>query len=47
MDQGSMDPHFGPFHGSPVMDQVHGYFFIFIERFWTGSMDNSFLNNEN
>ena len=42
MDQGSMDPHFGPFHGSPVMDQVHGYFFIFIERFWTGSMDTFF-----
>ena len=35
------------FHGPPVMDQVHGYSFVFIERFWTGSMDNSFLNNEN
>ena len=42
MDQGSMDPHFGPFHGSPVMDQVHGYFLTFIERFWTGSMDTFF-----
>ena len=36
MDQGSMDPHFGPgpwttfmdrVHGTPVMDRVHGHFF--------------------
>ena len=48
MDQGSMDPLFGPgpwttfmeqVHGPPVMDQVHGQFFIFIRRFFTKSMD--------
>ena len=42
MDQESLDPHFGPFHGSPVMNQVHGYFLTCIERFWTGSMDTFF-----
>ena len=50
MDQGSMDPHFGPgpwttfmdrVHGTPVMDQAHGQFFLFfIRRFCTRSMDN-------
>ena len=50
MDQGSMDPIFGPgpwttfmgrVHGPPVMDQVHGQFFLlfFIRRFCTRSMD--------
>ena len=49
MDQGSMDPLFGPgpwttfmdrVRGPPVMDQVHGqFFFIFIKRFCMRSMD--------
>ena len=49
MDQGSMDPFFGPgpwttfmdrVHGPPVMDQVHGQFFlIFIRSFCIRSMD--------
>ena len=41
MDQGSMDPLFGPgpwttfmdrVHGPPVMDQVHGQFFLFYKK---------------
>ena len=41
MDQGSMDPLFGPgpwttfmdrVHGLPVMDQVHGQFFNFYKK---------------
>ena len=41
MDQGSMDPHFGPgpwttfmdrVHGPPVMDRVHGQFFFNNEK---------------
>ena len=41
MDQGSMDPLFGPgpwttfmdrVHGPPVMDQVHGQFFLFLKE---------------
>ena len=43
VDQGSMDPHFGPgpwttfmdwVHGPPVMDRVQGYFFLSNEN-WT------------
>ena len=43
MDQGSMDPHFGPgpwttfmdrVHGPPFMDRVHGHFFLINEN-WT------------
>ena len=41
MDQGSMDPLFGPgpwttfmdrVHGPPVMDQVHGQLFYFYKK---------------
>ena len=41
MDQGSMDPLFGPgpwttfmdrVHGPPVMDRVHGQFFLIIRN---------------
>ena len=41
MDQGSMDPHFGPgpwttfmdrVHGPPVMDRVHGQFFLIMRN---------------
>ena len=41
MDQGFMDPLFGPgpwttfmdrVHGPPVMDQVHGQFFYFYKK---------------
>ena len=41
MDQGSMDPLFGPgpwttfmdrVHGPPFMDQVHGQFFYFYKK---------------
>ena len=48
MEQGSMDTLFGsgPWtifmdraHGPPVIDQVHGHFFIFIRRFCARSMD--------
>ena len=43
MDQGSLDPHFGPgrwntfmdrVHGPPVMDRVHGQFFFNNEKLW-------------
>ena len=40
--RGPWTPTLDRFHGPPVMDQVHGYFFIFIERFWTESMDTFF-----
>ena len=51
MDQGSVDPLFGPgprttimdrVHGPPVMDRVHGHIVNFLERFCTGSMNNLF-----
>ena len=41
MDQGSMDPHFGlgpwttfmdQVHGPPVMDRVHGQFFLIMRN---------------
>ena len=41
MDEGSMDPYFGPgpwttfmdqVHGPPVMDRVHGHFFLNNEK---------------
>ena len=41
MDQGSMDPHFGPgpwttfmdrAHGPPVVDRVHGQFFLIMRN---------------
>ena len=41
MDQGSMDPHFGPWttfmdrvHAPPVTDRVHGHLFLNNEK-WT------------
>ena len=40
--RGPWTPTLDRFHGSPVMDQVHGYYLTFIERFWTGSMDTFF-----
>ena len=48
MDQGSMDPLFGPgpwttfmdrVHGPPVMDQVHGQFFSVFRKVLPRSMD--------
>ena len=55
MDQGSVDPLFGPgpqttimgrVHGPPVMDRVHGHFVNFYRKFLHLVHEHSFLNSE-
>ena len=46
MDQGSMDPHFGPGPWTTFMDRVHGHFFLINENWTTTEIEQNKISQD-